>query len=103
VSEEERLKAKFTWEFAMQLCTNVKLLLDMVAASGEPKLWELTPPEARKRVIELSRIVGCEERIGKVEDLTLPGPGRPYARTALEIIGADIKVALTPAMAQSGA
>jgi hypothetical protein len=27
----------------------------------------------------------------------------PHARTALEIIGADIKAALTPAMAQSGA
>ena len=63
----------------MQLCTNVKLLLDMVAASGEPKLWELTPSEARKKVIELSRIVECEEIIGKIEDRTLPGPGGPLS------------------------
>ena len=33
----------------MQLCTSARLLLDMVAASGEPKLWNLTPAEARKR------------------------------------------------------
>jgi acetyl esterase len=54
-------------------------LLDMVAASGEPKLWELTPPEARKKVIELSRILECEEIIGKIEDRTLPGPGGPLS------------------------
>jgi len=41
----------------MQLCTNAKLFLDLVAASGQPKLWELTPPEARKKVIELTRMV----------------------------------------------
>jgi acetyl esterase/lipase len=46
----------------------------MVAASGQPKLWELSPPEAREKVIELARIVECEEAIGKIEDLTLPGP-----------------------------
>ena len=40
----------------MQLCTNARLLLDMVAASGEPKLWDLTPAEARKKVIELTRL-----------------------------------------------
>ena len=33
----------------MQLCTNARLLLDMVAASGQPKLWDLTPPEARQK------------------------------------------------------
>ena len=36
----------------MQLCTNAELFLDLVAASGEPKLWELTPPAARKKVME---------------------------------------------------
>jgi hypothetical protein len=38
-------KSKSSKEFAMQLCTNEKLFLDLVAASGQPKLWELTPPE----------------------------------------------------------
>ena len=61
----------------MQLCTNARLLLDMVAASGQPKLWELTPPEARKKVIELTRMVECEEAIGKIEGRTLPGPAGP--------------------------
>ena len=61
----------------MQLCTNARLLLDMVAASGQPKLWELTPPEAREKVIELTRMVECEEVIGKIEDRTLPGPTGP--------------------------
>jgi acetyl esterase len=58
----------------MQLCTNARLFLDLVAASGQPKLWELTPPEARKKVIELTRMVECEEPIGKIEDRILPGP-----------------------------
>ena len=49
----------------MQLCANARLLLDMVAASGQPKLWDLTPTEARKKVIELTRIVECQEAIGK--------------------------------------
>ena len=40
----------------MQLCTNARVFLDLVAASGEPKLWDLTPAEARKKVIELTRI-----------------------------------------------
>jgi acetyl esterase len=61
----------------VQLCVNARLFLDMVAASGQPKLWELSPPEARKKVIELARIVECEEAVGKIEDRTLPGPAGP--------------------------
>jgi acetyl esterase len=61
----------------MQLCTNARLFLDMVAASGQPKLWELNPVEARKKVVELTRLVECEEAIGKIEDRALPGPGGP--------------------------
>jgi hypothetical protein len=34
----------------------------------DSRLWELTPPEARKKVIELTRMVECEEVIGKIED-----------------------------------
>ena len=61
----------------MQLCTNARLLLDMVAASGEPKLWALTPAEARKKVVELTRMVECKETIGKIENRILPGPAGP--------------------------
>jgi acetyl esterase len=49
----------------------------MVAASGQPKLWDLTPPDARKKVIELTRMVERKEAIGKIEDRTLPGPAGP--------------------------
>ena len=59
----------------MQLDANARVFLDLVAASGQPKLWDLTPPDARKKVIELTRMVECKEAIGKIEDRTLPGPG----------------------------
>ena len=49
--------------------------MDLVAASGEPKLWDLTPPEARKKVIELTRMIECQEAIGKIEDRTFGRPG----------------------------
>ena len=61
----------------MQLDATAKLFLDVVAASGQPKLWDLTPPEARKKVVELTRMVECKEAIGKIEDRTLPGPAGP--------------------------
>ena len=61
----------------MQLDPDARLLLDMVAAAGQPKLWDLTPPDARKKVIELTRMVECKEPIGKIEDQTLPGPAGP--------------------------
>ena len=73
----------------MQLCTNARLLLDMVAASGQPKLWELTPPEAREKVIELTRMVECEEAIGKIEDRTLPGPAGPLPFRVYTPLAAD--------------
>jgi acetyl esterase/lipase len=61
----------------MQLDANARVFLDLVAASGQPKLWDLTPPDARKKVVELTRMVECKEAIGKIEDRILPGPGGP--------------------------
>jgi acetyl esterase/lipase len=63
----------------MQLDTNVRSLLDMLAASGQPKLWELTPVDARKMALELTRMVESKEEIGKIENSTMPGPGGPLA------------------------
>jgi hypothetical protein len=60
-----------------------------VAASGEPKLWDLTPPEARKKVVELTRMVECKEAIGKIEDRTLPGPGRTTSVPRLYAVGSQ--------------
>src|SRR5580693_6985203 len=73
----------------MQLDTNARLLLKMVAASGEPKLWDLTPPEARKKVVELTRMVECKEAIGKIEDRTLPGPAGPLPFRVYTPLAAD--------------
>jgi acetyl esterase len=61
----------------MQLDTNVKSLLDMLAASGQPKLWDLTPPDARKMALQLTSMVEGKEPIGKIENRTLPGPAGP--------------------------
>jgi len=49
----------------------------MLAASGQPKLWDLTPSEARKMALELTRMVEAQEAIGEIEDRTLPGPTGP--------------------------
>ena len=61
----------------MQFDANARVFLDLVAASGQPKLWDLTPPDARKKVIELTRMVKSKEAIGKIEDRTLRGPAGP--------------------------
>jgi acetyl esterase len=73
----------------MQLDKNARLLLDVVAASGEPKLWDLTPLEARKKVVELTRMVECKEAIGKIEDRTLPGPAGPLPFRVYTPLAAD--------------
>jgi len=67
----------------MQLCADARLFLDLVATSGQPKLWELTPSEARKKVVELTRLVECKEAVGKTEDGILPGPAGPIPYRAL--------------------
>jgi acetyl esterase len=72
----------------MQMCANAKLFLDVIAASGEPKLWELGPVKAREKVLELTRIVECHETVGEVENAALPGPAghipiRVYTPTAV--------------------
>jgi acetyl esterase len=51
----------------------------MMAASGRPKLWELTPVEARKMALELAQMVDAKEAIGKSENGTLPGPPGPLS------------------------
>jgi acetyl esterase len=61
----------------MQLDTNVRSLLDMLAASGQPKLWDLTPPDARNMALQLTSMVEGKEAIGKIENRTLPGPAGP--------------------------
>jgi acetyl esterase len=61
----------------MQLDTHVKGLLDMLAASGQPKMWELPPAEARKMALGLTQMVEGKEPIGNIENGSLPGPAGP--------------------------
>jgi acetyl esterase len=49
----------------------------MLAASGQPKLWDLTPLDARKMALQLTSMVEGKEPIGKIENRTLPGPAGP--------------------------
>jgi hypothetical protein len=46
----------------MQLDTHVKSLLDTLAASGQPKMWELPPTEARKMALGLTQMVEGRSR-----------------------------------------
>jgi acetyl esterase len=56
----------------MQLDTHVRNLL--FACSGQPKLWDLPPTEARKMVLALTPMVEGREPISKIENGSLPGP-----------------------------
>jgi acetyl esterase/lipase len=61
-------------EKAMQLDTHVRNLLDVFANSGQPKIWELPPAEARVMALALTQMVEGKEPIGKIENGSLPGP-----------------------------
>ena len=58
----------------MELDAHVKGLLDMLAASGQPKMWEVLPAEARKMALALTQMVEGKEPIGKIDNGSLPGP-----------------------------
>jgi len=54
---------------------HVKSLLAMLVAAGRPKVWQVTPAEARDGMIALAQAVDVKDvPIGGVEDGTLPGP-----------------------------
>ena len=48
-------------EKAMQLDTHVRNLLDVFANSGQPKIWELPPAEARVMALALTQMVEGKE------------------------------------------
>ena len=52
----------------MQLDTHVRNLLDMLANSGQPKIWELAPAEARNMALALTQMVEGKEPIAKIEE-----------------------------------
>jgi len=47
----------------MQLDTHVRNLLDMFANSGQPKIWEVPPAEARNMALALTQMVEGKEPI----------------------------------------
>ena len=63
----------------MQLDTHVRNLLDMFANSGQPKIWELPPAQARNMALALTQMVEGKEPIGKMENGSLPGPEGPLS------------------------
>jgi acetyl esterase len=75
----------------MQLDTHVRNLLDMFANSGQPKIWELPPADARNMALALTQMVEAKEPIGKIENGSLPGAGGalPFRMYASASIGAE--------------
>ncbi|HLL27478.1 MAG TPA: alpha/beta hydrolase [Xanthobacteraceae bacterium] len=66
------------WGAKMPLDPHVKGLLDFIAAAGRPKIWQLTPPEARQAFLALANLADAKnEPIGKIENGELPGPAIP--------------------------
>lgn len=60
----------------MPLDPLLKTFLDQMAAQPAPKLWEVPPDVARAMFIAMMQIIGPKDvPIGKVENLTMPGPG----------------------------
>lgn len=52
-------------------------LLDMLAATGRPNIWELPFAEGRRMALQLMRLVEAKEPISNIESRTLPGPTGP--------------------------
>jgi acetyl esterase/lipase len=75
----------------MQLDTHVRNLLDMFANSGQPKIWELPPADARNMALALTQMVEAKEPIGKIENGSLPGAGGalPFRMYTSASIGAE--------------
>ena len=60
----------------MSLDAIVKGLLDQMAANPMPKLWELSPVQGREMYRTMaSTLEPANVAIGKIENMTMPGPG----------------------------
>jgi acetyl esterase/lipase len=57
---------------------DVRTFLDLLAAAGGPKLWQLTPAEARQTQLALAAVADVKDvPIGRIDDGELPGAGGP--------------------------
>ena len=60
----------------MPLDESAKAVVDLVAAAQGPRLWEVSPPEARAMYEAMVQLLDAKDvPIGKVEDTEAPGPG----------------------------
>jgi acetyl esterase len=58
----------------MPLDPAAKNLLDLLVAAGRPKVWQLTPPEAREGLRALAEVADAKDvPIGRIENATLTG------------------------------
>lgn len=65
----------------MPLDPNVHGLMAGMAAAGRPKIWQLSPDEARQAMIALAQAVDVKDvPIGRIDNGTVAAPGRvlPY-------------------------
>lgn len=73
----------------MALDPLVKAFLDQLAAAPRPKPWETTPDETRAGFRGMVKAFGPKDvPIGKVENLTMPGPGGDLALRAYTPVAA---------------
>lgn len=64
----------------MALDPLAKAFLDKLAASGRPKLWDMTPAQARElSTVLMETLCPKDEPVGKVENVLIPGPGGDLA------------------------
>jgi acetyl esterase/lipase len=68
---------------------HVKNLLAMLVAAGRPKVWQVTPVEAREGIIALAQAADLKDvPIGGIENGVLPGPAGPLACRIYTPVGA---------------
>src|SRR5437763_4370917 len=59
----------------MPLDPHAKNLLDVLVAAGRPKVWQVTPAEAREGISALAQAADAKDvPIGRIENGELPGP-----------------------------
>lgn len=71
-------------------------LIKQMAAAGQPKMWEVSPTQARAMFSATREAMGVQTGpIGKIDSVEIPGPGGPLAARVYTPVGAVGRV--TPA------
>ena len=60
---------------SMPLDPDAKNLLDLLVAAGRPKVWQVSPPEAREGISALAQAADAKDvPIGRIDNGAMPGP-----------------------------